>query len=59
MESHVLGNEGLMVRLCKESIATEHWASETEDECVGCELGAVTAFFATGTIYNIFIKQTI
>lgn len=39
-----------MVRLCKEAIATEQWASETQDECVGCELGAVTAFFATGKI---------
>lgn len=55
MELHISGNEELMVRLCKEAMATEQWANETQDECIGCELGAVTAFFATGKLCAQFV----
>ncbi|XP_060804443.1 voltage-dependent calcium channel subunit alpha-2/delta-3 isoform X2 [Amyelois transitella] len=45
-------NEELMARLCKEAVATAKWADEHEDpdsgrDCSNCELGSVTAFFAS------------
>ncbi|RVE51510.1 hypothetical protein evm_003911 [Chilo suppressalis] len=40
-------NEQLMARLCKEAVATSEWADEHQDfDCMGCVLGAVTAFYA-------------
>lgn len=54
-----------MAHLCKEVIATDKWARErerpgTEHDCSTCEMGSITAFFATGIVngYNYCILPT-
>ncbi|CAB3244772.1 unnamed protein product [Arctia plantaginis] len=52
LEKNYMCNEELMAHLCKEVIATDKWARDrekpgTEHDCSTCEMGSITAFFAT------------